>query len=856
MEKLKLNKLFFYKWGTIISNTYILAYSISFALYKYSEDNVYKKLQIILFLIFLLSITYVINFKEFERIFKDIIVIIIPISVFIWIYGASDIFHSFTDKFEDIGILKLLLLIFSIIIIICIRYSRRVENSIPKKLVDSRKGDLERISELLNDVNIVGINGQWGEGKTFFVNKLLTKLKKENGIEAITVNLLNVNKDDIFLLIIRQIERILSRNGIYTAVAKQLKNFLGSQDIKGVNLLELFSNKTNQEILEDYKILIKSLRKNIIIIFDDLDRVGDVEKIKVALNFGVEFSQENLKVLYLYNQEELSKYNLEGQQLNREYVEKFIPFHHYLTPISFEDIMKTKGIIIEPENKYNFLYALLSENPGIFFKLNKIEENNQLKCYRNIIMTLEKEAVLNFNNPIAFRRIEIFVQESNSTLRYLKSNNIEIEDRIVISYCFIKNFCYKEYEKMKKFKSLEENFPVNFSKGDIIVTLEEMDLIYNLLQEKNNLSNEYLFNKYKLVSYHNWNLSLEKINNTLKKVNLNLSDDLTLSNGNGSVCNLSDLRVLFSNFLVIEDNKVNLMIRILFNQFLFSNEKTYIDFERLETIESSIKKLIYIGETKYLSSYRATYQSLKKVLYSSSREEQLKNYNEFFHYCQYQKDFNSVYYFGESHKEKTLKVIITCGSLEEEKLFFEMFEPLKLDDEYLKLILISRCISDYNFTFNLIDKIIKWETNIQSKKLLIDFIATINNTLRKKQVIDYIYPGNRDDISYIIFHLNQMINKKYYEMKIYPFIKDEISKINILYKKFLELLETTSDEEPDSNLKNLVSSSEFHQSPCYKEEAIKLKELSPDLGKLEFEKLAENYNYHEIEIIFEELKKL
>ena len=61
------------------------------------------------------------------------------------------------------------------------------------------------------------------------------------------------------------------------------------------------------------------LNKNIVIVFDDIDRTNDIKKIEKILSFISDFSSENIKSIVLFSSDNLKKLD---ERFDRDYLEK------------------------------------------------------------------------------------------------------------------------------------------------------------------------------------------------------------------------------------------------------------------------------------------------------------------------------------------------------------------------------------------------------------------------------------------------------------------------------------------------------------------------------------------------------
>lgn len=356
-------KLDYKKFFYCISNIYVCLYIISiFRTIKFQnlDKENFEKIVIAISTALLL---YWLTFSKVKDFLKQIGIFILTIIImeFLFFEEVFSLFKYDTSPFNT----KNSFLCICLSIISIIRNSRHktsTKNNI-EKLYPSRKLDLDYIENSLNNNNILGLDGQWGIGKTFLIKKLE---KRDFKSEYITISLLNIDSEEIIPYILNQINKILKRNGIYSFYLRKVKNVLGSQSTSFFNFSQIFSsNETTQEIVEEYKKIISTFDKRIIIIFDDLDRVKDTNKIDKVLNFGVDFSQDNLKFIYLYNQDQLDKLG-NNVPYNREFIEKFIPMTSKISSVNFlqalENTINKKEYNSLPKDDFLFLKNIFNKD--------------------------------------------------------------------------------------------------------------------------------------------------------------------------------------------------------------------------------------------------------------------------------------------------------------------------------------------------------------------------------------------------------------------------------------------------------------------------------------------------------------
>lgn len=227
---------------------------------------------------------------------------------------------------------------------------------------------LEKLKKFRNvslnngEKNIILIDGDWGIGKTFTYKKYL----EENNLKEIYISLFNLDKlEDIDKkLISSYIISYINKKNI-NLFQKFISKFPNKVNIEGVsNLLE---NKVGFSISDVTNLLqIENLEfdNNIVLCFDDLERIGDKVEFKSLLG-KIEQLHTKIDIIVLCNTKKLSK---ENQSIFDEYKEKIIDYT--LTLDSFDSDFLEKFI-----NKVN----LNDESKKILLGIFKEYGKNNLR---------------------------------------------------------------------------------------------------------------------------------------------------------------------------------------------------------------------------------------------------------------------------------------------------------------------------------------------------------------------------------------------------------------------------------------------------------------------------------------------
>ena len=728
--------------------------------------------------------------------------------------------------FGTIGIYFLILIVIKIF-----KKTESIEKT-DEKLYKNREKDKEFILDFLtnNDnksIYTLGIDSEYGTGKTFIVEKAIEELDYKK-FEIIKIRCMLLEKEEIYSYILKKIRKILSKNSIFTVSFEKLSNtFLKTIDNKFFGgISELLSQNIVIDEIEYFKEVIEKLNKTIILVFDDIDRVNDTEKIERILSFISDFSIKNIKILVLFNSQNLKNID---EKYNRNYLEKYIPVTRKITNIPFIELLK-KEIISNnlDEEDFKFLYIIEKEDIYIYPKeYQKMRDVFQFNYDFEILVKGEIEIGSLEFSP---RMIKNFIEEVSNFLKL--NSEWKIEKRLLIAYVFLKNLYYDEfYEKIENTsKSFVEIFPIklNFENKDINLTLEDLDLLENIIKNRKAI----LSDKSKLYGscYINGkNIFLKK--NLFGKNHI----DYYLNKIGKKVGNLSIEEKLDTITQFLKDNEdysiemKNLLIYTLFNYPLYLENKDYKVKERIDKIEKAIKKLTYLGNAEYLSAeekfYRKSKRSLKKENIKEIRNDFNKIFNEFYH----NSNGNTPFYLGTPPGISAMEAIIILGTIEEQEKFLELIlynDKDKISNVYIEAFLKSDIkkseLSDKIIEYFLKDKIkISKDTLYKiienMERFLFHFHIYNNKNPLKKFYKEYLenlkieLEISKDNNSEIFKELNfiEKVYNKYFDFidKLLEMLND--NKLNIVNRgietnistKIIDPIEKIKNED-DEKLKN------------------------------------------------------
>ena len=369
-----------------------------------------------------------------------------------------------------------------------------------KELFEERKEDLKRLEKYLKDFNIVGIDGDWGGGKSFLTDHL-------EGYIKIKIDLLACNEDDIQIVVLNELDKLLKNQRIFSSYSPKLKKILRKE--------RFFENIGDVLVNDDtlYSDVLTGLAKDldkidgtILIIYEDLDRVEDANVIKKILGISEKISSRKVKILHQF-----SGKNLKLKGINRDYLEKYIPFILNITEIKFNTVLK----YLLATEKYKILESVDIRYEDFYFLQSKLVVPYAKEIYaEDIIIKLTPQ-------KITIRRMEHFLDEIISIIferkKYTKNK------KEVITILFIKHFFEEIYNHIIPGERLIDTFLIN-KEGEKYTIMELMKIceierinIANIL--KNPVNEKSVF----ILSIFDYDIHLEKDDtNSFVKVKENL----------------------------------------------------------------------------------------------------------------------------------------------------------------------------------------------------------------------------------------------------------------------------------------------------------------------------------------------
>lgn len=191
--------------------------------------------------------------------------------------------------------------------------------------------------------------------------------------------------------------------------------------------------------MKGLQIEMSRLEKDVLIIYEDIDRINDVTIIKKIFSINEKLSNERIKIIYQYHEE-----NLKNMGFTDDYLEKYLPFKLNVTESDlFEVIM---FILKEEKFEENFLsikdfYFLRAD-----FQMNRYPVLSQK-------FGINGELNTEFTN-LPFRKVQNFCFELISMLEKYDYNEYK---ETVIAFYVVKHFITPIYEQLTIERGLLES---------------------------------------------------------------------------------------------------------------------------------------------------------------------------------------------------------------------------------------------------------------------------------------------------------------------------------------------------------------------------------------------------------------
>ena len=321
----------------------------------------------------------------------------------------------------------------------------------------------DRLIELLNSTQSFGIalNGKWGVGKTFFWNQLIEEkfsAKKTAYISLFGVETIQQIKNDLLL-------QIYTQNGF----VKKIKDKVGSFKLYGMDIslaLSWFEKK-------DFE--------NVIVCFDDFERISDKLKLKDVLGLISELKeQKKCTVVLILNKDKLKEDDLS------KYKDKIVDYDFNYEPTVVESFSLIKDNL-KSFKQYPLEYFQRHEINNIRIMKRVINALNDYVYFENLVKdykNIEEELVENILEISTINALELSV-DFETLSKY--SNPYDLDEFSKQKYGEPKQEKQKNENYEKLLKYINKKNVGYFYISDI--TFNIIDYIKNSIVDKDSLQN-------------------------------------------------------------------------------------------------------------------------------------------------------------------------------------------------------------------------------------------------------------------------------------------------------------------------------------------------------------------------------
>lgn len=636
-------------------------------------------------------------------------------------------------------------------------------NSVNEDVLDRAKVaiDLSKHIQLYKDNNndslTIGIIGDWGSGKTSFINMVLESIPKTNDYIIIHFNPWNISTrkqliSDFFMQLSNEIGRIDTAT-ISKEVGNNLKKIskifkpLSMIPIPQISVFTTMAGKMFDEVggtlseyaelqelnLDDLKeklnVELEKLNSKIIIVIDDIDRLADND---IGEIFQLVKSIADFKnTIYILAYDDAIVTNALNKLQNgkgQEYIEKIIQVPILLPYISKEEINK---IFIKKLNEYLKNISTKDFDSEYFTELylNGIKNNltniREVERYFNTFnfgFNVIKEE-LNICDYIVITLFKVF--EPN-LYRYIQENKAYFT-----GVNFGENFGLNSEEKMKIIKEeLEEQFE-NLKK---INSQKAKNLIKILFPKINTIYNNSTYG-YPYILRWNKNRRIASPKYFDNYFKLTFSENEIRKSELRKILNFNSKEELKNSFNVENSKKLELLDRIL---EVVDELKVEKEIEFLKFILSLTDVLEFEGQITMLTIGQEPRYKVSRIFYAifdkATLEKKVEIINNIFQ-CEECSIYSLILILENFKKDKEKHQISEHlfdgeGFLIQENLLDKLTELLinRVIARSKKAETIPRYLADILYAMKRIDKYdeakVVFKNYLENKKLLIQLMET------------------------------------------------------------------------------------------------------------------------------------
>lgn len=186
-------------------------------------------------------------------------------------------------------------------IVCCKKYEGHRGDKIKKRAWENyfpeREDDLHRLEEIVNktDVNLLALDAAWGQGKSFLLQKFKEDIetKGDNDNIVIVIDVLSLRLDNFQEYLIYELDRTLLSCGYLSRNSNLLRSIMKRAHADMLSMIFGKGKKHYGEAFYDFQRELLQQGKNIILIYDDIDRSDNKELIQTILYLSEKLTSQN-----------------------------------------------------------------------------------------------------------------------------------------------------------------------------------------------------------------------------------------------------------------------------------------------------------------------------------------------------------------------------------------------------------------------------------------------------------------------------------------------------------------------------------------------------------------------------------
>lgn len=202
----------------------------------------------------------------------------------------------------------------------------KIKKRVWKNYFPEREDDLHRLEEIVDktDVNLLALDTAWGQGKSFLLQKFQEDREVKGDI-VIVIDVLSLRLDNFQEYLIYELDRTLLSCGYLSRNSNLLRSIMKRAHADIFSTIFGKGKKHFGDTFYDFQKELLQQGKNIILIYDDIDRSENKELIRTILYLSEKLTSQNnadfpgrIKVIFQYSMEHMEQLGFQN-----DFLEKF-----------------------------------------------------------------------------------------------------------------------------------------------------------------------------------------------------------------------------------------------------------------------------------------------------------------------------------------------------------------------------------------------------------------------------------------------------------------------------------------------------------------------------------------------------